>query len=331
MKWYDGHEYYISMSQTILLTGGAGYIGSACAQALLAQGHTVTVFDNLSTGQREQVPAGATFIEGDLTDQAAVRAAVGSAPFTTVIHLAAKKAVGESEAKPALYFANNVVGSSYLLSAMLESGIKRVVFSSTAVVYAPPTSDAPLTEDALCAPVSVYGASKYLVEQMLAQYVRTGHLTHAVSLRYFNVAGDVGCHFREHDPQNVFPLLAHAVQTGKPFSIFGTDYDTRDGTCIRDYIHLADLVDAHLGALNAPAGTYNLGTGTGYTVRELIAAFETVSGRSLNVIDAPRRPGDPAIIVASAGLAAREFNWQPKHTLQEMVTSTLAAYQQTTV
>jgi len=269
--------YYTDMQNTlknILVTGGAGYIGSACVAALLKAGHAVTVFDDFSTGQRDKVPAGATIIKGDLTDAAAIDTALGGASFDAVLHFAAKKAVGESEANPSLYFSTNVVGSLHLLQAMERHRVPQLIFSSTAAVYQPPVSDEPVTETTPTKPMSVYGTTKLMVEEMIQSYARTGQLTQHTILRYFNVAGDAGLDYKEENAQNVFPLLATAAHTGSPFPIFGTDYDTRDGTCVRDYIHLSDLVDA------------------------------------------------PSV-TASAQEAIKDLNWQPHHTLEEMVRSTL--------
>ena len=312
------------MSKTILVTGGAGYIGSACVAALLAKGHTVTVFDDFSTGQRDKVPAGATIITGDLTNPTQIESALANTPYDAVIHFAAKKAVGESEANPSLYFATNVVGSFNLLQAMERHSVPQLIFSSTAAVYEPQASSEPLTEATPTKPVSVYGTTKLMVEDMIQSYARTGKLPQYTILRYFNVAGDAGLQFKEHNAQNVFPLLAHAVELGTPFHMFGTDYDTRDGTCVRDYIHLSDLVDAHVQALGSPQNAiYNLGTGTGYTVRELITTFEQISGKQINTVEADRRPGDAAVVTATADKATKNLDWQPQHTLEEMVRSTL--------
>jgi len=314
------------MTKTVLVTGGAGYIGSACVAALLKAGHAVTVFDDFSTGQRDKVPAGATIIEGDLTNAAAIKAACTSAAFDTVYHFAAKKAVGESEANPSLYFQTNVVGSMNLLQAMEQAQIHQIIFSSTAAVYAPPTSDTPITEVTPTAPASVYGTTKLMVEDMIRAYARTGKIKQYTILRYFNVAGDAGLDYKEVNAQNVFPLLAQAATTGQPFSIFGTDYDTRDGTCIRDYIHLIDLVDAHVRALDtSTSAIYNLGTGTGYTVRELLSAF-TQAGITIEAVPTSRRPGDAPVVVAAANNAHTDLGWQTQHTLDDMVTSTLKVW-----
>jgi UDP-glucose 4-epimerase len=306
--------------KNIFVTGRARYIGSACVATLLKAGHTVTVFDDFSTGQRAKVPTGAIIIKGDLTDADSIDAALSGASFDAVLHFAAKKAVGESEANPSLYFSTNVVDSQHLLQAMERHKVPH----SMAVVYEPPVSDEPMTETTPTKPMSVYGTTKLMVEDMIQSYTRTGKLTQYTILRYFNVAGDSGLDYKEENAQNVFPLLAATTHTGAPFHIFGTDYDTRDGTCVRDYIHLNDLVDAHVQALNSThSAIYNLGTGTGYTVRELVAMFEQVSGNKLTVAETDRRPGDASSFTASAKKAGKDLNWQPQHTLEEMVRSTL--------
>jgi UDP-glucose 4-epimerase len=314
--------------KNILITGGAGYIGSACVAALLKVGHKVTIFDNFSTGQHDKVPVGAFVIDGDITNMAAIDAVVGSAHFDAVIHFAAKKSVGESEENPSLYFNVNVIGSLHLLQAIERHAVPQLIFSSSAAVYEPSTSDVPVTEATPTKPVSVYGTTKLMVEDMIESYARTGKLEQYTILRYFNVAGDAGLCYKEHDAQNVFPLLADATNKGTPFHVFGTDYDTRDGTCVRDYIHLTDLVDAHVRALGSPqSATYNLGTGTGYTVNELVTMFEQVSGKKMTIVNAVRRPGDSASVTASAKQATIDLGWEPQHTLEEMVKSTLKVFQ----
>lgn len=309
----------------ILVIGGAGYIGSACVQALCNKGYSVTVFDNLRTGQRDKVDPRAHFIEGSILDKNALRAVVESQPFTTAIHLAALKAVGESEEHPDEYFETNVSGTINVLTALAASNVPRIVFSSTAAVYRPNES-AVLDEDSPCAPMSVYGTTKLLAEQCIQEFVRTKKMQSYAILRYFNVAGDAGLHYSEKNPQNVFPLLAQSVQLGTPFSVFGTDYPTRDGTCVRDYIHLLDLVDAHIRAIESPfSAILNICTTSGVTVRELVHTFEEVSGRTMSIVEAPRRAGDPAQVIASSDRAKKLLGWEARHTLREMVESTLAS------
>lgn len=311
----------------ILVTGGAGYIGSAVTAALLALGHEVTVFDDFSTGQKGKVPSGARLVEGSITDAATVTAVCKDGAFGAVFHFAAKKAVGESEANPTLYFATNVVGSQNLLAAMIAAKIPQLIFSSTAAVYDPAYTTLPVTEETPLGPVSVYGSTKLLVEEMIRAYARTGHLSHYTILRYFNVAGDAGLDYREEAAQNVFPVMARTLTNSQPFAIFGTDYDTKDGTCVRDYIHLRDLVAGHVAALESPmSGVFNLGTGTGYSVRELVAAFDAALPAPLLVTKQARRLGDAPAVVADATHAQTALGWQPQYTLRDMVEDTLRVY-----
>ena len=317
------------MSTHVLVTGGAGYIGSACVAALVQEGYAVTVVDDCSTGQPAVLPSAATLYKTDITDRAAHREVFAmSAPVDAVIHCAAKKAVGESETDPTLYFHTNVVGSLNLLRCLEEFQVPQLIFSSTAAVYDAPEEGACVHEDTPTAPQNVYGTTKLMVEEAIRAYARTGVLTQYTILRYFNVAGDAGLKFLDPQPQNIFPLLAAASRGERELTIFGTDYDTSDGTCVRDYIHLLDLVAAHLAALkSSESGTYNLGTGQGYSVRELVDMFATVVGHDLPVQTGERRAGDPARLLASAHRAERDLGWTPRHTLREMVESTLAAYE----
>jgi UDP-glucose 4-epimerase len=210
---------------------------------------------------------------------------------------------------------------------MEANKIRKLIFSSTAAVYEPPATNTLFTEATPTGPVSVYGETKLIVEEIIKSFARTGKLESYAILRYFNVAGDAGLNYREDAAQNVFPIIASSLKAGTPFNIYGTDYDTKDGTCIRDYIHLRDLVTAHQKALMAEgSGVYNLGTGTGYSVRELVAAFNAELPNPLQVNESPRRPGDAPIVVADASLATKELNWTPEHTLPEMVRDTLRVY-----
>lgn len=313
------------MQKTILVTGGAGYIGSACVLSLVKEGHKVTVLDDFSTGQRNKVTKEAEVIEGNIIDLEALDKVCRGRSFDTVMHFSAKKAVGESETNPTLYFKNNVTGSLNILETMEKYQIPQIIFSSTAAVYAP-NDGSLVTEDSPIKPSSVYGLTKLMVEDMIKAYARIGKINEFSILRYFNVAGDVGLNFKEENAQNVFPILTTALQTGTPFNIFGTDYDTKDGTCVRDYIHLKDLIDGHLLALESKdSNTFNLGTGTGYTVRELIEMFELVGARKINVVESARRLGDVAVVTASAEKAKERLNWSPKYSLEDMVKSTLKA------
>ena len=315
------------MQQTILVTGGAGYIGSACVQALKTAGHHVVVFDDLTTGKREKVPDGIELVVGDLTDEAALESLFSQHEFDAVIHCAAKKAVGESEECPEYYFKNNVAGTLNLLTAMATHAVPKIIFSSTAAVYAPAISVTAFTEASPIGPVSVYGQSKLMAEILIKEFVRTGKLSNYVIFRYFNVAGDAGLHYNEDAAQNVFPLIARALTNGSSFNQYGSDYETKDGSGVRDYIHVADLAEAHLLALSlSHSDTFNLGTGAGYSVTELIAAFEAAAGKKLLVIHSPRRAGDVAMVVADGRHARSSLGWEPTHTLKDMVESTVRVY-----
>ncbi|MEV6785567.1 UDP-glucose 4-epimerase GalE [Streptomyces sp. NPDC051098] len=294
-----------------LVTGGAGYVGSVVAQHLLEAGHEVTVLDNLSTGFREGVPAGAAFVEGDIRDAAKWL----DDSFDAVLHFAASSQVGESVLKPEKYWDNNVGGTMALLAAMRSAGVRTLVFSSTAATYGEPVST-PITETDPTAPTSPYGASKLAVDHMITGEA-AAHGLAAVSLRYFNVAGAYGSCGERHDPESHLIPLVLQVALGKreSISVFGDDYPTPDGTCVRDYIHVADLADAHLLALDAAApGEHlicNLGNGNGFSVREVVETVRRVTGHPVPEIVAPRRGGDPAVLVASARTAQERLGWQP--------------------
>jgi UDP-glucose 4-epimerase len=311
---------------TVLVVGGAGYIGSACTKMLCDRGYAVTVFDNLSHGQRDKVDERAKFFEGDVRSKIDLADVFNTRPFDAVMHFAALKSVEESESKPAEYFENNVGGVINLLSAMAEYHVPQIVFSSTAAVYTP-TTHGIYTEESEVGAMNVYGNTKLLAERAIQEFARVGAIKRYALLRYFNVAGDSGLRFREKDAANVFPLLGEALQGRRDFNIFGDDYNTRDGTCTRDYVHLSDLVDAHVRALeHHGSGVWNLGTSKGTTVRELVSAFEDVSGRVIDAQVAPRRAGDPATVLADSTKAQLELNWQPQFGLHEMVKSTLEVY-----
>jgi UDP-glucose 4-epimerase len=312
----------------ILVTGGAGYIGGTVAGALAQNGHEAIVFDNLSHGRRELLPAGARFIEGELADrklleQVFVEARESGAAFDGVLHFAALIEAGESMVKPEIYFRNNTASTLSLLEAVLAEGPKRLVFSSTAAVYGEPES-VPIREDARLLPTNAYGESKLLVEHMLAWFNRIHGLRYA-SLRYFNVAGapegPEGVQRGEaHDPEtHLIPLILDvALGRRKSIKIFGEDYPTPDGTCIRDYIHVSDLADAHLLALDALERQerliFNLGNGQGFSVREVIEAARRVTGHPIPAEVHPRRAGDPAVLVASSEKAIQELGWNPRYT-----------------
>ncbi|MBM4795471.1 UDP-glucose 4-epimerase GalE [Streptomyces sioyaensis] len=299
------------MSKKYLVTGGAGYVGSVVAAHLLQAGHEVTVLDDLSTGHRDGIPAGAHFLEGRIQDAAKWL----DPSYDAVLHFAAFSQVGESVADPEKYWRNNVGGTMDLLAAMRDAGVRTLVFSSTAATYGEPAST-PITESAETAPTSPYGASKLAVDHMISGEA-AAHGLAAVSLRYFNVAGAYGSCGERHDPEShLIPLVLQVAQGKREaISVYGDDYPTPDGTCVRDYIHVADLAEAHLLALDAAgAGEHlicNLGNGNGFSVREVIETVRKVTGHPVPEIAAPRRAGDPAVLVASAQTAIDRLGWRP--------------------
>jgi len=303
----------------ILVTGGAGYIGAHTVRLLLEQGHDVTVVDNLSKGYRHNVPAERLHVL-DVADTAALAGLMRDKRPEAVIHFAAFIAVGESMREPERYFANNVGGSLSLLTAMVRAGVKHVVFSSTAAVYGNPHTN-PILETFPIQPVSPYGESKVMVETLLGWFDRIHHLT-SVSLRYFNASGadPAGQLGEEHQPEtHLLPLLLRAVITGSPITVFGDDYDTPDGTCIRDYIHVDDLAQAHILAVEyllagGATDQFNVGTGTGHTVMEMIRVVEEVTGQKVPYTIGARREGDPLSLVAAAGKLRSKLGWQPQYT-----------------
>jgi UDP-glucose 4-epimerase len=302
----------------ILITGGAGYIGGTVARLLLAGGHAVTIYDNLCHSKGSAVAAGADFIEGDLADRSLLRECLLLGQFDGVMHFAALIEAGESMARPEIYFRNNTAGTLSLLEAMQATGHKRLVFSSTAACYGEPVST-PILEDARLEPTNPYGESKLLVEHMLRWFNQIHGLRYA-SLRYFNVAGAIEGYGEAHEPESHLIPLVLDVALGRRVSIkiFGNDYPTKDGTCIRDYIHVRDLADAHLLALAALEGRdrliYNIGNGQGFTVREVIDSVRRVTGQPIPVEECPRRAGDPAVLVASSEKIKQELGWKPQFT-----------------
>ncbi len=320
----------------VLVTGGAGYIGSVVAEELLQAGHAVVVIDNLSRGHRQAVPLDAELAVGDLADRALLDRLLRERSIDAVIHFAAFIEAGESMKAPETFFRNNTANALTLLEAMLASGVKRIVFSSTAALYGDP-EHTPIEEDDPLRPANAYGESKLLVERMLAWFHRIHGLRYA-SLRYFNAAGasrpDRG---EAHQPEtHLIPrILAVVLGRAAQVNIFGTDYPTADGTCVRDYIHVSDLAHAHLLALDALAGLrekglpeeglrkkglredsppliYNLGNGQGFSVREVVEVARQVTGHPIPAIECPRRPGDPAVLIASSQKIRRELGWQPR-------------------
>jgi UDP-glucose 4-epimerase len=302
----------------VLVTGGAGYIGGTVATILMQAGHQVTVLDNLCHSKRHEVPAGAEFVECDIADRPRVEALLREKNFDGVLHFAALIEAGESMQKPEIYFRNNTASTLSLLEAMLATGTKRLVFSSTAAVYGEPES-VPIIETAKLAPTNAYGESKLLVEHMLRWFHQIHGLRYA-ALRYFNVAGALSGRGEAHEPEtHIIPLVLDAAMGRREsISIFGDDYPTPDGTCIRDYIHVADLAVAHILALEALLdGTRpgrlicNLGNGSGFSVKQVIEAAQKVTGRKIQIEIKPRRAGDPARLVASSEKAQAELGWKP--------------------
>ncbi|HEY3773959.1 MAG TPA: UDP-glucose 4-epimerase GalE [Solirubrobacteraceae bacterium] len=306
----------------LLVTGGAGYIGSIVSRQLLERGHEVVVLDNLERGHRGAVAADARFVEADLRDPAQVTAAVGEG-FDGVLHFAALALVSESVSHPERYYRTNVTGTLNLLEAMRDASVPRLVFSSTCAVYGQP-DEVPIREDAPPRPANAYGASKLAVDGMIGDFC-LAHGLGAVSLRYFNVAGAAGDAGEDHEPEtHLIPNVLRTAQGRNPqVEIFGTDYPTPDGTAIRDYIHITDLSAAHLLALDAATAgehrIYNLGTGNGYSVREVIEATRQVTGAELPVVERDRRPGDPPRLVAGAEKIRTELGWVPERDLTQMV------------
>ncbi|MEN6626613.1 MAG: UDP-glucose 4-epimerase GalE [Candidatus Sumerlaeia bacterium] len=302
---------------TVLVTGGAGYIGSFTVAALVERGERVVVLDNLSAGHRAAVPAGVELAQGDLADRRFVAGVLSENAIEEVIHFAAFTSVPESVAKPGLYFSNNTANTLGLLQALTDAGVGRFVFSSTAAVYGEPQAN-PITEDHPKNPQSPYGQSKYFSEQILAAFEVAHGLRH-VALRYFNACGGAPDRGEDHAPEtHLVPIvLQAALGQREAVSIFGADWPTPDGTCVRDYIHVADLADAHLRALDHLRGggqslQLNLGNGAGYSVAEVIESARRVTGRAIPARNAPRRPGDPSTLVASSEAARRELGWTPR-------------------
>jgi UDP-glucose 4-epimerase len=299
----------------LLVTGGAGYIGSIVSRMLIGDGHEVVVFDSLERGHREAVAPEARLVVGDLRDANVITQAV-SEGFDGVLHFAAFALVGESVADPGMYYRNNVAGTLNLLEAMVAADVPRLVFSSTCAVYGQP-DEVPISEQAPPRPQNAYGASKLAADHMIGDFC-VAHGLGAVSLRYFNVAGASGGVGEDHEPEtHLIPnVLKVALGRRESVEIYGTDYPTPDGTAIRDYIHIDDLATAHGLALNgARAGEhriFNLGTGTGFSVRQVIAAVEEVTGVEIPAVDKPRRPGDPPQLVAAGQRVRSELGWEPK-------------------
>jgi UDP-glucose 4-epimerase len=311
----------------ILICGGAGYIGSHMAKMLYEHDYEVTVFDNLSTGHRHALHWG-RFIQGDLLDKTALKSLFGSTSFDAVMHFSARSLVGESMENPALYYENNVVGTFNLLEAMRLAGMDKFIFSSSAAVYGRPVKNL-IDETHPQAPINPYGYTKLVVERMLSDFFNSYGFC-SVSLRYFNAAGadPSGIIGEDHDPEtHLIPNVLKAAALKKPMKVFGNNYPTKDGTCIRDYIHVNDLCNAHLLALNFiqekdGAHVFNLGNGNGFSVLEVIEAAQTVTGLSIPYDITDSRPGDPAILVADSRRGREELSWSPEYTDIESIIQT---------
>ncbi len=314
----------------VLVAGGAGYIGSVCVEQLCDAGHVVTVLDNLTEGHRSAVDPRARFVGVCLSDRETVLKTVRASGAEAILHFAANALVGESMTDPGKYFRNNVAAGLNLLDAACIAGVRKFVFSSTCATYGQPER-VPMTEDLPQRPINPYGESKLIFERMLSWYRRI-HGLEFVAFRYFNAAG-ASTRFGEHHrvETHLIPnVLKVALGQATHCEIYGTDYPTPDGTCVRDYIHVADLADAHIRALEpGRSGFYNLGNGSGYSVREVIAACERVSGRAIRAIEKPRRPGDPPRLVADASKARRELGWEPRIPRIEDIVASAWAWHQT--
>ena len=308
----------------VLITGGAGYIGSVCTEWFLKAGHSVTVYDNLSEGHRSAIDPGAVFVEGDCLDVGRVRAALKSGRIEMVVHLAAFALVGESMRLPGKYFVNNAFGTQSLLDACVHEGVRKIVFSSTCATYGIPQDASNLDEDHPQLPVNPYGESKRMVERMLHWYQQI-HSLEFVAFRFFNAAGATLSHGEHHRIEtHLIPnVLKVALGQAPDCEVFGIDYPTPDGTCLRDYVHVEDLAQAHLKALSFPgSGFFNLGNEVGSSVLDVIQACESVTGRKIPFRTQPRRPGDPPRLVASTAKARRELGWEPRHpTLEGVIDS----------
>ena len=313
----------------ILVVGGAGYIGSVCSELLLDEGHEVAIFDNLIEGHRHAVDSRANFIRGDLADREQIEAALSSTRPDAVMHFAAYALVPESMRDPSKYFRNNVSNGLNLLDAMLVTGVRRIIFSSTCALFGPPER-VPIDETTPTRPINPYGESKLAFEKILGWYDKI-HGLKFVALRYFNAAGATENLGEDHRPEtHLIPaVLKVALGQRANLEIYGADYDTPDGTCIRDYIHIVDLAQAHILALGeAASGCYNLGTGGGSSVREVIESCRKITGRKIDTIEKPRRPGDPPRLIASSEKIKNELGWRPRfQSLDTIIESAWAWHQ----
>ena len=313
----------------IFVTGGAGYIGSVCSELLMDEGHEVTIFDNLIEGHRRALDSRAKFIQGDLADRRQIDTALSSTRPDAVMHFAAYALVPESMRDPSKYFRNNICNGLNLLDAMVAAGVQRIIFSSTCAIFGPPER-VPIDETASPRPISPYGESKLAFEKILRWYDEI-HGVKFVSLRYFNASGATENFGEDHRPEtHLIPaVLKVALGQNPNVEIYGTDYETPDGTCIRDYIHIVDLARAHILALGASgSGFYNLGTGGGSSVQEIVEACRKITGRKIRTVEKPRRPGDPPRLIASSAKIKKELGWQPQfQSLDAIIESAWAWHQ----
>ena len=314
----------------VLITGGAGYIGSTAVEIMRSTGYEITVFDDCSTGHADSVPAQVRFVLGSLLNVAEIADAL--IDVDAVLHFAGKSLVGESVENPALYQRVNVDGTRNLLDEMHRANVKKLVFSSSAATYGQP-QEIPIKESTETVPTNPYGATKLAIDQMIATEAKMLNLS-AISLRYFNVAGALNCQrgwlAERHNPEtHLIPNVLRS-STDNPVRIFGTDWQTPDGTCIRDYVHVVDLIDAHIKAVESLSSSgheiFNLGSGDGFSVREVIAAAEKATGHKIPTIDSPRRAGDPAVLIADISKARQVLKWTPTFGIEAMVADTLASF-----
>ena len=313
----------------ILVTGGAGYVGSVCAEQLIKQKHRVVVYDNLSEGHRAAVPADSVFVKGELADAAKLRSALRRHRIEAIMHFAAKALVDESVRNPASFYANNVSATLNLLDVAVENKVNRFIFSSSAAVYGEPQT-VPIPEEHPKSPVNPYGETKLAIERTLGWYAPAYGVKFA-ALRYFNAAGSTAALGEDHRPEtHLIPrVLDAALDPSRKFTIYGEDYPTPDGTCLRDYVHVLDIAQAHILALRklgkVDSAVYNVGLGKGYSIREVVRTVEEVTHRNIDVEAGPRRAGDPARLVASPEKISRELGWKPKHS--ELVKIVRSAWQ----
>ncbi len=310
---------------TILVTGGAGYIGSVAVKKLIERGFNVLVIDNLSKGKRELVDKEADFLKGDILDKSFLEEVFSKSKIEKIIHFAALKSAGESMNSPETY-SQNIIGTINILNKMVEHKVKDIIFSSSAAVYGEPKREI-IEEDHSTNPINFYGFTKLESERIIDWYAKLKDISY-ISLRYFNVAGDGGLNYIDPNAENIFPIIGEVIsQKREKLQVFGNDYKTKDGSCIRDYIHVEDIVDAHIRALDLKGDhIINLGTSKGVSVLELINAFKEVSGKDIPYKITKRREGDPAILVASNKKAKELLSWEPKKEIKEMIESTIASY-----